>query len=159
MPQIPEIVTTSDIQKNTTPQSTQLTKLIEEKSKVFGQMKGIIKSSNIEEFSMWFVETCKPQWQDNGKTGFYTPSAIVGIAKKILGLDVGTFPSQRDRIRVLREIIREIQNEHKGSVSINDIIVRSEKSGLKKDTILDMMEKLKSAGEIFEASNNRFRVA
>ena len=73
-------------------------------------------------------------------------------------INVGISKSQKDRIKVLREIIRELQDEHKGSAPLEDIISRAEESGIKKDTVEDMIQKLKSAGEIFEASNERFKV-
>jgi replicative DNA helicase Mcm len=73
-------------------------------------------------------------------------------------VNVGMGKNQRDRIKVLREIIRDIQNEHKGGAPIEEIILKAEESGIKKETVEDMIQKLKSAGEIIEASNERFRV-
>jgi len=73
-------------------------------------------------------------------------------------VNVGMGKNQRDRIKVLREIIRDLQNEHKGAAPIEDIISKAEESGIKKETVEDMIQKLKSAGEIIEASNDRFRV-
>ncbi len=73
-------------------------------------------------------------------------------------INVGMGKSQRDRIKVLREIIRGLQDEHKGAAPIEDIIMKAEESGIKKDAVEDMIQKLKSAGEIIEASNERFRV-
>ena len=73
-------------------------------------------------------------------------------------INVGMGKSQRDRIKVLREIIRELQDEYKGAAPKEDIVTRAEEAGIKKDTVEDMIQKLKSAGEIIEASNERFRV-
>lgn len=73
-------------------------------------------------------------------------------------VNVGMGKNQRDRIKVLREIIRDLQNVHKGAAPIEDIISKAEESGIKKETVEDMIQKLKSAGEIIEASNERFRV-
>ena len=73
-------------------------------------------------------------------------------------INVGIGKSQRDRIKVLRELIRELQDEFKGAAPMQDIILRAEDSGIKKDTVEDMIQKLKSAGEIIEVSNERFRV-
>jgi replicative DNA helicase Mcm len=73
-------------------------------------------------------------------------------------VNVGMGKNQRDRIKVLREIIRDLQNEHKGAAPIEEIISKAEESGIKKETVEDMIQKLKSAGEIIEASNDRFRV-
>lgn len=72
-------------------------------------------------------------------------------------VNVGMGKSQRDRIKVLREIIRDLQKEM-GAAPIEEIISRAEESGIKKETVEDMIQKLKSAGEIIESSNDRFRV-
>ncbi len=73
-------------------------------------------------------------------------------------INVGMGKSQRDKIKVMREIIREVQEEYKGTAPIEDIIIKAEESGIKKDTVEDIIQKLKSAGEIIEVSNERFRV-
>ncbi|HEY9205336.1 MAG TPA: minichromosome maintenance protein MCM [Candidatus Methanoperedens sp.] len=73
-------------------------------------------------------------------------------------INVGMGKSQRVKAKTLREIIRELQDEYKGAAPLEDIISRAEESGIKKDTIEDMIQKLKSAGEIIEVSNERFRV-
>ncbi|NJD76152.1 MAG: MCM family protein [Candidatus Methanoperedens sp.] len=73
-------------------------------------------------------------------------------------INVGMGKSQRVKAKTLREIIRELQDEYKGAAPLEDIISRAEESGIKKDTVEDMIQKLKSAGEIIEASNGRFRV-
>ena len=72
-------------------------------------------------------------------------------------VNVGMGKSQRDRIKVLREIIRDLQKEM-GAAPIEEIISKAEESGIKKETVEDMIQKLKSAGEIIESSNERFRV-
>lgn len=73
-------------------------------------------------------------------------------------INVGMGKSQRDRIKVLKEVIRDLQEEYKSTVPLEDIISRAEESGIKKDTVEDMIQKLKSVGEIIEPSNERFRV-
>ncbi len=73
-------------------------------------------------------------------------------------INVGMGKSQRDRIKVLKEIVRVLQEEYKSAVPLEDIISRAEESGIKKDTVEDMIQKLKQVGEILEASNNNFRV-
>ncbi len=73
-------------------------------------------------------------------------------------INVGIGKSQRDRIKVLREIIRKLQDEYKGAAPLEDIITKAEGYGVKKDTVEDIIQKLKSAGEIIETSNERFRV-
>jgi replicative DNA helicase Mcm len=73
-------------------------------------------------------------------------------------INVGMGKSQRDKIKVLKEIIRDLQDEYKSAVPLEDIISRAEESGIKKDTVEDMIQKLKTVGEILEATNERFRI-
>lgn len=73
-------------------------------------------------------------------------------------ISTGVSKSMRDRIKVLREIIKELQDEMNGAALLNDIIDRAVEAGMKKDNVEDMLQKLKSAGEIIEASNERYRV-
>lgn len=63
-----------------------------------------------------------------------------------------------NRIILLREIIRQIQEEYKDAAPLDEIFFRAEQDGFKKETVEDFMRKLKSAGEIYESSNNQFRV-
>jgi hypothetical protein len=60
---------------------TELTKNLLDYQKSWG--KGQINSSNDTSFSLQFVETQKPQWQHNGESGYYSPSAIKGLVDKI----------------------------------------------------------------------------
>ena len=72
-------------------------------------------------------------------------------------ISVGMSKSQRDRIRVLGEIIKELQDEYKSAVPLEDIMVKAEEAGIKKDDVEDMLNKLKRSGEIIEVSNEKFR--
>lgn len=73
-------------------------------------------------------------------------------------VNVGIGKSQRDRIKILREIIRALQEEHKGTAALGHIVERADEAGIKKEAVEDMIQKLKSAGEIIESSNEKFRV-
>ena len=73
-------------------------------------------------------------------------------------ISTGVSKSQRDRIRVLKDVIRELQDEMNSEVPLNDIVERAVESGMKEDDVRDMIHKLKSVGELIEASNERYRV-
>lgn len=70
----------------------------------------------------------------------------------------GMGKSQRDRIKVLKEIIRDLQDEYKSAVPLADIITKAKEAGIPQQIIEDNIAKLKSVGEILEASNERYRV-
>ncbi len=73
-------------------------------------------------------------------------------------INVGMGKSQRDRIKVLKEIIRRLEGEYKSAVPLGDIISKAEESGIKKDTVEDMIQKLKTVGEVIEVTSERFKV-
>jgi len=73
-------------------------------------------------------------------------------------IESGIGKSQRDRIKVLREIIREVQDEMNGAAPLKDIMEKAVAAGMKEDDIEDIIHKLKSVGEILEAGNERYRV-
>lgn len=73
-------------------------------------------------------------------------------------LETGIGKSQRDRIRVMKEIIKELQEEQKSAVPMKDIVERAVGAGIKERDVEDTISKLKSIGEILEASNKRYRV-
>lgn len=73
-------------------------------------------------------------------------------------ISVGMGKSQRDRIKVMKEIITELQAEMKSAVPLNDIIERAVEAGIKENDVEDMIFKLKTVGEILEASDERYRV-
>ena len=73
-------------------------------------------------------------------------------------ISVGMSKSQRDRIKILREIIKELQDEMNGAAPLKDIMEKAVEAGMKEDDVEDIIVKLKSAGELIEASNERYRV-
>jgi len=72
-------------------------------------------------------------------------------------LETGIGKSQRDRIRVMKEIIKELQEEQKSAVPLKDIVERAVGAGIKERDVEDIISKLKSIGELLEASNERYR--
>ncbi|MCX9014373.1 MAG: minichromosome maintenance protein MCM [Candidatus Methanoperedens sp.] len=73
-------------------------------------------------------------------------------------INTGMGKSQRDKVRVVRDIIKQVQEDHKGGAPKEEIISRAEESGIKKDSVEDMIQQLKRSGEIYETSNEKFRV-
>lgn len=73
-------------------------------------------------------------------------------------ISVGMSKSQRERVKIMRQIIMELQYEFKTSVPLEDILLRAEEAGIKQDRAKDLLATLKSAGEIIEVSDGKFRV-
>lgn len=66
--------------------------------------------------------------------------------------------SKRDRIETLKQIIREFQHD-KEAAPLEDIISKAESSGIERDAVEDVIRLLKRTGEIYEVSNEQFRIA
>ena len=73
-------------------------------------------------------------------------------------ISTGISRSLRDKIRILKDIIKEIQQETKDAAPLEYIMAKGEAAGMKPDNIQDMIEKLKTVGELMEVRNDRFRV-
>ena len=73
-------------------------------------------------------------------------------------ISTGMAKSQRDRIRVLKELIRELQEEFKGSVPVGEIKGKAVEAGMKEGDVEDMLMKLKTLGEILEVTDGRYNV-
>ncbi len=63
-----------------------ITELLMKAKQRYEHEKGVINSANITLFSIWMCDQFKPQWQQGTETGYYTPSAIKGLASKLFGL-------------------------------------------------------------------------
>ncbi len=83
-------------------------------------------------------------------------AAYIAPAKEDDVMFVGMGKAQRDRIKTLRELIRESQNGN-GAASLETIISKAQVVGFTKETAEDMLYKLKSAGEVIEVSQNQYR--
>lgn len=70
---------------------------------------------------------------------------------------VGMGKAQRERLGVLRDIIRSSQNGS-GGVELDTIVSKASAYGITKDDTGDMLCKLKSAGEVIEVSQDKYRV-
>lgn len=88
------------------------------------------------------VEACLKQVGIDPETGMLDVDVIA----------VGTSKSQRDKIKVLRDIIRELEREHRGLAPKEDIYDRGEKNGISRDTAEELISKLKQKGDIYEPS-------
>lgn len=80
------------------------------------------------------------------------------IGEDIDIINVGMGKSFRDKMKVLKGIIGELQEEHKSSVPLEDIVSKAEESGINKKDVLELMQKMKTIGEVLEVTNGRFRV-
>ncbi len=70
---------------------------------------------------------------------------------------VGVTKSQRDKIRIITDIIRELQKEF-GNAEYGEILKEATNRGLSEDDVEKIIEMLKNRGDIYEPSPGHFRV-
>ena len=68
-------------------------------------------------------------------------------------INTGMAKSQRDKAKLIRDIIREVQQDHDGKAPKNEVIQRAVESGMDEDKAEDFIKRLKREGSIFEPSN------
>jgi len=73
-------------------------------------------------------------------------------------ISTGMGKSQRDRLRTVLEAVRSLQGTNGNTVPEDLLTQTLEKESLKKEYILDAIAKLKTAGDLIEVSNGRYRV-
>lgn len=68
-------------------------------------------------------------------------------------ISTGMAKSQRDRAKLIRDIIREVQQEHEGKAPKTEVMQRAVEAGVDEDRVDEMIKKLKREGSIFEPRN------
>jgi replicative DNA helicase Mcm len=66
--------------------------------------------------------------------------------------------SQRDRIRYVLQIIKEVAQNNKGVAPVGEVVLEAEKQGIKDNYLISVFDELKRIGEIFEPVAGVFRV-
>ncbi|MDI6888457.1 MAG: LAGLIDADG family homing endonuclease [Methanocellales archaeon] len=95
------------------------------------------------------VESCLRKVAVDPETGQFDVDIIA----------VGTSKSQRDKIKILREIIRELEKEHGGRAPKEDIYDKAQAQGISKDIVEELIAKLKQQGDIFEPATGYLKLA
>ncbi|MHC1574735.1 MAG: LAGLIDADG family homing endonuclease [Candidatus Methanogasteraceae archaeon] len=94
------------------------------------------------------VESCLRQVAYDAETGMFDADIITtGVSK-----------SQRDKIKVLRNIIRDLEAEHSGMAPKEDIYTRAEAEGFDKAYVEEVLGRLKTQGELYEPTPEYVRL-
>ncbi|MFB6103651.1 MAG: hypothetical protein ABEJ57_01010 [Halobacteriaceae archaeon] len=72
-------------------------------------------------------------------------------------VEVGTSKSQRDRIKNLRGIIGELEDEYEDGAPIEEVLDRAEELGTERSKAEHEIEKLKQKGEVYQPSQGHLR--
>jgi replicative DNA helicase Mcm len=72
-------------------------------------------------------------------------------------IEAGTSKSQRDRIKSLKKIIEELEDEYEEGAPYDEIIAMAQENGTDRDKAEHEIEKLKQRGEVYEPSQGHLR--
>jgi len=73
-------------------------------------------------------------------------------------VEAGTSKSQRDRIKNVKGIIRELQEEYERGAPFEEVIERAEQAGIDRSKVEHEIQKLKNKGDIYEPQTDHLRV-
>jgi len=73
-------------------------------------------------------------------------------------VEAGTSKSQRDRIKNVKGIIRELQDEYEKGAPFEEVVDRAEQAGIDRSKVEHEIQKLKNKGDIYEPQTDHLRV-
>ncbi len=87
----------------------------------------------------------------------------VGMEREIgdFNIDIittGITKTQKDKMKIITEIIREICQEIEGPAPLEEIIERAKEEGMDKDTVEKLINKMRKEGIIFEPKHGKYRL-
>jgi replicative DNA helicase Mcm len=72
-------------------------------------------------------------------------------------VETGTSKSQRDRIKNLKQLISEIEEEYEEGAPVEEVMVRADEIGMEQSKAEHEIDKLKQKGEVYEPSTDHLR--
>ncbi|MFB6154351.1 MAG: LAGLIDADG family homing endonuclease [Haloferacaceae archaeon] len=72
-------------------------------------------------------------------------------------VETGTSKSQRDRIKNLKQLIADIEDEYEEGAPVEEILSRADEIGLDRSKAEDEIEKLRRKGEVYEPRQDHLR--
>ncbi|WP_135829832.1 LAGLIDADG family homing endonuclease [Halorussus halobius] len=72
-------------------------------------------------------------------------------------VETGTSKSQRDRIKNLKQLIAEIEDEYEEGAPVEEVMARADEIGMEQSKADHEIDKLKQKGEVYEPSTDHLR--
>jgi replicative DNA helicase Mcm len=72
-------------------------------------------------------------------------------------VETGTSKSQRDRIKNLKQLIEEIEEEYEEGAPVEEVMTRADEIGMEQSKAQHEIDKLKQKGEVYEPSTDHLR--
>ncbi len=87
----------------------------------------------------------------------------VGMERELEAFNIdlittGITKTQKDKMKILTEIIRDICDETGSSAPLEEIISRAENEGMDRDTVEKLINKMRREGIIFEPKHGRYKL-
>ena len=73
-------------------------------------------------------------------------------------ITTGISKTQKDRMRIITDIIREICHETDAPAPVEEIIIRAQEEGMDRDTVEKLLSKMRKEGIIFEPKHGKYRL-
>jgi replicative DNA helicase Mcm len=73
-------------------------------------------------------------------------------------IETGTSKSQRDRIKGIKDVIRELQDEYDEGAPRERVLERAEEVGIERDKAEHEIQKLRDKGEVYSPSGDSLRI-
>jgi len=73
-------------------------------------------------------------------------------------ISTGITKSQRDKIKILKDIIRNLEDVHENGAPLDKVLEEAEAAGISRERVEEALEKLKKVGEIMEPRTGKFRL-
>jgi replicative DNA helicase Mcm len=72
-------------------------------------------------------------------------------------VEAGTSKSQRDRIKNIRQLIEDVEDEYDGGAPIDVVLDRAEEIGMDRSKAEHEIDKLKQKGELYQPNTDHLR--
>jgi replicative DNA helicase Mcm len=73
-------------------------------------------------------------------------------------IETGTSKSQRDRIKGIKDVIRELQDDFDEGAPRERVLERAEEVGIERDKAEHEIQKLRDRGEVYSPSGDSLRI-
>ncbi len=87
------------------------------------------------------------------KVGLDTDTGELDIDRIVTGITT----SQRSRIIMVRELIRELESKYGSNIPLEDLIDAAKERGIEEAKVEELIEKMKREGELFEPKHGIIR--
>jgi replicative DNA helicase Mcm len=72
-------------------------------------------------------------------------------------IETGTSKTQRDRIKNLKQLIKDIEDDYEEGAPVEEVLERADEIGLDRSKAEDEIEKLRRKGEVYEPRQDHLR--